>query len=133
MGSRPASFSRHQPYRVFRLGPGQFQRTVRIADVLFAHGDCPLLNIKVIPSQSYQFSLPQTADQLQVEHGEQSSGLRRVQIGLHMLWGTDFHLQLPGLGYDAVLAGIAGDEPLLYRTIQCAVEHQVDAVNGGGA
>ena len=50
-----------------------------------------------------------------------------------MLWGKDFHLQLPGLGYDAVLAGIAGDEPFLHRTVQGTVEHQVDTVDGGGA
>ena len=49
-----------------------------------------------------------------------------------MLRGQDFHFQLSGLGYNAVLTGIARDEPLLHRTVQGAVEHQVDAVDGGG-
>ena len=49
-----------------------------------------------------------------------------------MLRRQDLHLQLPGLGYNAVLTGIAGDEPLLHRTVQGTVEHQVDAVDGGG-
>ena len=50
-----------------------------------------------------------------------------------MLRRQDFHLELSGLGYNVVLAGIAGDEPFLHRTIQGAMEHQVDAVDGGGA
>ena len=50
-----------------------------------------------------------------------------------MLRGQDLHLRFSGLGYDAVPTWIAEDEPLLHRTVQCAVEHQVDAVDGGGA
>ena len=90
------------------------------------------MNVQIIPPQGYQFPLPQAADQLQVEHGEQASGLCRVQVGFYMLRGQDFHFQLSGLGYNAVLAGIARDEPLLHRTVQSTVEHQVDAVDGGG-
>ena len=90
------------------------------------------MNVQIIPPQGYQFPLPQAADQLQVEHWEQSSGLCRVQVGFYMLRGQDFHFQLSGLGYNAVLAGIARDEPLLHRTVQSTVEHQVDAVDGGG-
>ena len=90
------------------------------------------MNVQIIPPQGYQFPLPQAADQLQVEHGEQASGLCRVQIGFHIFWRKDLHLQLLGLGYNAVLAGIARDELLLHRTVQSTVEHQVDAVDGGG-
>ena len=38
-------WNRHQPHGVLRLGPGQFQRAVRVADILFADGDRSLLNI----------------------------------------------------------------------------------------
>ena len=86
----------HQPYGVLRLGSGQFQGAVRVADVLLAHGNRPLLDVQVIPPQGYQFPLPQAADQLQVEHGEQASGLCRVQIGFHIFWRKDLHLQREG-------------------------------------
>ena len=58
----------YQPHGVLCLGPGHFQRTVRVADILLSNGDRPLLNIQIVPPQGHQFSLPQTADQFQIEH-----------------------------------------------------------------
>ena len=124
---------RHQPHRVFRLGPGQFQRAVWVADILLAHGDRPLPDVHIVPPQGHQFPLPQAADQFQVEHGEQAPPIRRLQVGFHVLRREDFHIQLPRFWHDAVLAGVPGNEPLLHRPVQGAVEHQVDAVDGGGA
>ena len=58
---------------------------------------------------------------------------RCLQIGFHVFRGQDLHLQLPGFWDDAVLTGVPGDQPLLHRPLQSTVEHQMDAVDGGGA
>ena len=58
----------HQADGVFRLGPGELQRAIRVADILLSNGDRPLLNIQIVPPQGHQFPLPQTADQFQIEH-----------------------------------------------------------------
>ena len=92
-----------------------------------------MLDVHIIPPQGYQLPLSQAADQFQIEHGEQAPPLRRLQVGFHVLRREDFHVQLPGFRHDAVLARVPGDELLLHRPIQGAVEHQVDAADGGGA
>ena len=56
-----------------------------------------------------------------------------MSIGVDVLRRQDLHVQLPGLGHDAVLGGVAGDQPLLHRPVKRTVEHQVDAAHGGGA
>ena len=50
-----------------------------------------------------------------------------------MFQRENFHFQFLGLWYDTVLGGIPGDEPFLHRTVQGTAEHQMDAVDGGGA
>ena len=59
---------RHQPHGVLRLGAGQLQGAVWVADILFADRDSFTLNIQIVPPQGHQFPLPQTADQFQIEH-----------------------------------------------------------------
>ena len=123
----------HQAYGVFRFGPGEFQGAVRVTDVLFADRDGSVLDVHIIPPQGDQLPLPKAADQFQIEHGEQISGLGCLQIGMHVFRGKNLHLDLSGLGGDTVLGGIPGDEPFLHRPFQGRMEHEVDAADGGGA
>ena len=48
----------HQPDRVLRLGPGQFQGILWVANVLPAHRDGSALGVYIHPPQGYQFPLP---------------------------------------------------------------------------
>ena len=96
----------YQADGVFRFGPGELQGAVRVADILLADGDRFALDVHVIPPQGHQLSLPQAADQLQIEHGEQISGFGGFQIGVHIFRGENLHLDLSGLGCNAV--GVTG-------------------------
>ena len=50
-----------------------------------------------------------------------------------MLGPEGFHLHFLHLWGNAVISGVAGDEPLLYRPLERAVKHQVDAAYCGAA
>ena len=56
-----------------------------------------------------------------------------LQVGVDVLRRQDLYVQFPGLGHNTVLAGVSLDQPLLHSPVQGTVEHQVDAVDGGGA
>ena len=75
----------HQPYRVLRLGPGQLQGAIRVADVLPAYRDGSALDVHVLPPQGHQFSLPKAAGQFQIEHRQEPSRLDGLQIGVDVL------------------------------------------------
>ena len=123
---------RHR-HRGLSLGPGEGQLAAGILDVLFAHGNRPILDIQVIPEESYQLTLPQAAHQLQIEHGQNAPCVGGVQVGLQMLRPEGFHFHLLNLWGNAVIGGVAGDEPLLHCPLKRAVEHQVDAAHRGAA
>jgi len=48
----------YQPHGVFRLGPGQLQGAIRVANVLPAHRDGSALGVYIHLPQGYQFPLP---------------------------------------------------------------------------
>ena len=103
------------------------QMSTGIFDVLFAHEDRPVLDVQVIPEEGNQLALSQTADQLQIEHWEYSSGIGGVEVGFQLFGSECLHLYLLHLGGDTVIGRVAGDEPLLHRSFECAMEHEVDA------
>lgn len=70
---------------------------------------------------------------LQVEHGQNPAPVRRLKVGPHILRLEDLHLLPLYFGDDAVLGGVAEDQPLLHRPVQGVVEHHVDAPDGGVA
>ena len=124
---------RYPSHRGFGFGPGEGQLAAGVLDVLFAHRDCPVLDVQVIPEEGHQLAFPQAAHQLQVEHGKDSSGISGLQIRLQVFGPEGFHLHLLYLGGNAVIGGVARDQPLLHRPLKGAVEHQVDAAHGGAA
>ena len=46
----------HRAYGVFRLGPGELQGAVRVADILFADRDGFVLDVQVIPPYCRAFA-----------------------------------------------------------------------------
>lgn len=123
----------HPAYRGFSLGPGEGQLAAGILDVLFAHRDCPVLDVQVIPEEGNQLAFPQAAHQLQVEHGQNSSCVGGIQVGFEVFRPEGLHFHLLHLGGNAVIGGVARDEPFLHRPLKRAVEHQVDAAYRGAA
>lgn len=91
------------------LGAGEGQFAIWIADVLLADEDRAVLYIQVIPEESDQLAFAETADQCQIEHGEEASGVGGVEVGFHVLGAESFSLKFLHLGSDAVIGRIAGD------------------------
>ena len=120
-------------HRGLGLGPGEGECAAGIFNVLLADGDRLGLDVQIIPEKGYQLTLPQPADQLQVEHGEYPSSIGGIQVGFQVLGSKSFHLHFLHLWGNAVVGGVSGDEPLLHCPFECAVEHQVDASDCGAA
>lgn len=72
------------------LGAGEGQFAIWIADVLLADEDRAVLYIQVIPEESDQLAFAETADQCQIEHGEEASGVGGVEVGFHVLGAESF-------------------------------------------
>ena len=117
----------------FGLRAGEGQRSIGITDILFTDEDCAVFYIQVIPEESDQLAFAETADQCQIEHGEETSGVGGVEVGFRVLWVKRLSLEFLNLGSDAVVGRIAGDQTLLDGSFEGAVEHEVDAADGGAA
>ena len=59
-----------QPDRVLCFRPCYDQVVVLVLSGLLVDGDSPLFRVQVLPPQGHQLALVDTADQLQIEHGE---------------------------------------------------------------
>ena len=55
-----------------------------------------------------------------------------VKIGFHVLGREALHFLFLQLWGNAVIGGVALNEPFLDRPVQCVMEHEVDAANRGG-
>lgn len=122
-------------YRRITSSPitGEGELPAGVLDVLLADGNRPVLDVQIIPEEGNQFTFSQAAHQLQIEHGEYPSGIGGLQVGLEMLRPQGFHFHFLHLWSNAVISGVVGDEPLLYRPLERAVKHQVDASHRGTA
>ena len=117
----------------FGLGAGEGQFSAGVADILLADEDCAVFYIQVRPEESDQFAFAKTADQCQIKHGEETSGVGGVQVGFHIFWMERLSLERLDLWCDAVIGGIAGNQALLDCSLESAVEHEVDTADGGAA
>ena len=117
----------------FGLGAGEGQFSVGIADILLADEDRFVFDVQVIPEEGDQLALPEATDQGQIEHREEPSGVGGVQVGFHIFRVEGLPLEFLDLGSDAIVGGITGDEALFDRSLEGAVEHEVDAADGGAA
>ena len=119
--------------RCFCLGAGKGQFAVGIFDILLADGDGFVGDVEVTPQESGQLALAQSTDQFQIEHGQQPPFFCGVEVGLDVFRLEDLHLEFLYFRRDAVLSGVAEDQALLHGTVQCVVEHQVQAAYSGAA
>ena len=113
----------------FRLGAGDHEITRLIFRSLLADGDGPLFYVQILPLQGHQFAFPNPADQLQIEHSQCSSFLRRVQIGFQILQLQRLHLLVLDFWYHTAVGRIADQQPFLHCPVQGAVERDVDALH----
>ncbi len=115
------------------LGAGECQFSVGVPDVLLADKDRAVLYIQVRSEESNQFAFAEAADQCQIEHWEESSGICRIQVGFHILGVERFSLELLDLWGDAVIGRVTWDQPFFNCPLKGAVEHEVDAADRGAA
>ena len=117
----------------FSLGSGKRQFSVGVPDVLLADKDRAVLYIQVRPEKSNQFAFAESADQRQIKHREESSGICCIQVGFHIIRVECLSLELLDLGGDAVIGRVTRNQPLFDCPLKGTVEHEVDAANGGAA
>ena len=110
--------------RSLRFGTGERQFTIGILYILFADGDGFVLDVEVTPEKRRDLALPQARDQLQIEHGEQSSPVSSFQIILDVLRRKKLHFDFLHLRRDAVLGRIARNQALLDRPLENAMQHE---------
>ena len=88
------------------LGAGEGQFAIGISDILLAYEDSLIRNIQVSPEEGCQLAFPEAADQGQVEHREEASGVGGVEVGFHVLGAERLSLELLNLGCDAVIGRV---------------------------
>ena len=76
------------------------------------------MGVKVRPEKGSELTFAQSADQLQIEHGEKLSLVSGIQIVFDMFRLEDLHLEFLNFGSDAVLSRIAQDQALLDRPLE---------------
>ena len=100
---------------------------------MFAHGDGFVLDVEVAPEKRRDLALPQARDQLQIEHGEQTSPVSGFQIILDVLRRKNLHFDFLHLRRDAVLGRVPQDQALLDRPLEGAMQHEMQTPNCGAA
>ena len=113
------------------LGTGEGQFSVGVANVLFADEDRAVLYIQVRPEESNQFTFAESADQCQIEHREETSGIGRIQVGFHILGVERLPLEFLDLWSNAVIGRVTRDQPFFDGSLEGAVEHEVNAADCG--
>jgi hypothetical protein len=91
------------------------------------------LGVEVTPEKRCDLALPQARDQLQIEHGEQSSPVSGFQIILDVLRRKNLHFDFLHLRCDAVLGRVPQDQALLDCPFQGAMQHEMQTPNCGTA
>lgn len=124
---------RYQSNRALCLWLGEDTFPIWVADVLLADRDGPLLHIHIGPEESHQLAFLQSADQLQIKHGQGVPLGCGAQIGPDVFQREHLHLYFRYLGRDIVIGRIALNQPLFHRPLKGAVEHEVEATYCGVA
>ena len=73
--------------------------------------------------QSYQFTLAQTADEFEIEHGQDTTLLSSRQVGLDLLRRQDFHFVLRNFRRYAVVRWISDDQAFFHCPVERVVQH----------
>ena len=114
---------------VFRFRACDVRFACAVAPRLLADGNRFVLNVQVRPLQRHQFSFAQSADELQIEHGQDTALLCCRQVGLDLLRRQDLHFVLRDFGRNAVICRISDNQPFFDRAVEGVVQHRVNAAD----
>ena len=114
---------------VFRFRARDVRLACVVASGLLADGNRLVFDIQVRPLQRYQFTFPQSADELQIEHRQDAALVGCRQIGFDPLRRQDLYFVLRDFGRNAVICRVSEDQALFDRAGECIVQHRVDAVD----
>ena len=114
---------------VFRFRAGDIGFAGVVASGLLADGNRLVFDVQVRPLERHQFAFAQSADELQIEHRQDTTLVGGCQIGLDLLWRQDLHFVLRDFGRNAVICRVSEDQALFDRAGECIVQHRVDAAD----
>ena len=114
---------------VFRFRARDVRLACVVASGLLADGNRLVFDVQVRPLERHQFAFAQTADELQIEHRQDSTLVGCGQIGLDLLWRQDFHFMLWNFRRDAIVCRITHDQSFFNRSVERVVQHCVDAAD----
>ena len=108
-------------------------RDVRFACIvspcLLADGNRLVFDVQVRPLERHQFAFAQSADELQIEHRQDTTLVGGCQIGLDLLWRQDLHFVLRDFGWNAVICRFSDNQPFFDCAVEGIVQHRVDAAD----
>ena len=115
--------------RIFRFRARDVRLACVVASGLLTDGNRLVFDIQVRPLERDQFTLAQTADELQIEHRQDTTLLSSRQVGLDLLRRQDFHFVLRNFRRYAVVRWIAHNQAFLDCPVERIVQHCVDAAD----
>ena len=114
---------------VFRFRTSDVRLACVVATCLLADGNRLIFDVQVCPLERHQFSFAQSADELQIEHRQDTTLLSSRQVGLDLLRRQDFHFVLRNFRRYAVVRWIAHNQAFLDCPVERIVQHCVDAAD----
>ena len=115
--------------RVFRFRTCDVGFARIVASGLLADGNRLVFDVQVCPLERDQFTFSQTADEFEIEHWQDATLICCCQIGFDLLRRQDLHFVLWNFRRNAVVCRIAHDQSFFNRSVECVVQHRVDAAN----
>jgi len=79
--------------------------------------------------ERHQFSFAQSADEFQIEHGQDAALVCCGQVGLDLLRRQNLHFVLRNFWRNAVVRRISDNQSLLNRAVERVVQHRVNAAD----
>ena len=114
---------------VFRFRACDVRFACVVASGLLADGNRLVFDVQVRPLQRYQLALAQTADEFQIEHGQDTTLLSSRQVGFDLFRRQDLHFVLWDFRRNAVVCRIAHDQPFFDCPVERVVQHRVNAAD----
>lgn len=115
--------------RVFRFRACDVGFACVVASGLLADGNRLIFDVQVCPLERHQFSFAQSADEFQIEHGQDATLICCRQVGLDLLRRQDLHFVLWDFRRDTVVCRISDDQPFFDCAVEGIVQHRVDAAD----
>ena len=117
--------------RVFRFGTRDVRFACAVASGLLADENRLIFDVQVCPLERHQFSFAQSADEFQIEHGQDATLICCRQVGFDLFRRQDPHFVLWDFGRNAVIRWIAHNQAFLDCPVERVVQHCVNAADRG--